>query len=880
MTTPQPTPPAVAERLLRAVCRPEDYPHVAGDLREEFAEWAVPTLGRRSAQWWYYRQVLLCARPGVALRILGREDLRAITRGVGGDVRHAVRSLRTSPATTAVLLATLALGIGANTAMFTVANALLLRPFPFADPDRLVRVHARMGDDQSRLSVREVADLNERAQSFVGFAGYRDSAYNFNGHGGPAEHFVITRVTHHIFDVLGVQPVLGRPWSPLADRTRSFEVALTHDVWVRRFNADPTIIGQHVMMDGYPNTVAAVLPPDFTFPARAALLRTWGINRDPSSYGQRTRRDALVVARIKPGVAFVQAQAELHGIARQLARDFPSTNTGVQLTVEPLRDMYVGHVRPYLLLLSGAVSLVLLMACVNVTNLLLTRATGRHREMAVRAALGASRWRLVRQALVESLVLSAFGGLLGVAFALWALRVLSTMIRGELPPWMDIRVDGVVLVFVTLVSVATALGAGLLPAVAGVRHRLAEQLKEGARGSGGRSRVRNGLVVSQVGLAVVLLVGAGLMVQSFQRLQAVDLGFRPERLVTFHVGLSWNKYDLGRATSFQTRVLEGLRTLPEVEGAFLNTNLPLTGRTSMVPISLPGQASESDRIQNPLVSFQQVSAGYHRGLGIRLLRGRLFEHTDDERAARVAVVSESLATQLWRGRDPIGQQLQPDINAPWRRDWVTVIGVVGDVKHDAPSGTGGLDLYVPYTQAGSQVADFVVRTSGDPNRLLRAVEQVVARVDPEEPVSDVATMDQVVADTVWQRTLATRLFTLFGALALVLACGGLYGVIAYGVSRRMREIGIRGALGARREDVIRMVLADGLRVALPGVALGLIAAAFVGPVLRGVLFEVGPADLVTLAGAPLILLAAAMVACYLPARRAARVDPLTALREE
>jgi putative ABC transport system permease protein len=866
--------------VLRVVLDGSDYPHVSGDLLEEFAEWAVPTLGLRGARRWYWQQVLHCVRQALVDGIRAGLNFRALGVGIGQDITSALRMLRKGPSSALVLLTTLALGIGANAAMFSVAHALLLRPFPFPDPDRLFHIYALVGDDKSRLSVREIADLNERAQVFTAVAGYAHTSYNYNGNGGASENFVVTRTTHQLFDVLGITPLLGASWPAIDDRSRSFDIAITHDLWVRRFNADPAIIGTHVRMDGYPNQVTAVLPPGFSFPANEQVYRSWGIEEDPQTYERRSRREVLAIARLKPNVTREQADAALAALSRQLAADAPETNASVRFAMEPLRETYAGQVRPYLILLMIAVSVVLLMACVNVTSLLLARASGRDREMAVRAALGAGRLRLFRQSLIESVVLSALGGALGIGVAHWGTIAVTSLVRAQLPPWMDIRTDVTVVAFLAVVSLTTALLAGVLPALKLSGHGLIDRLKEGARGSASGSRLRNGLVVAQMSFAMALLVGAGLLIQSFQRLQSVDLGFNPERLLTFHVGLSWNKFDLPDARRFQRDVLAGLKQLPGVEDAFLNTQLPLTGRTSVVHIALPGQDSDNARVANPLVTFQQVSTNYHRGLGIQLVRGRLFDERDHEHAPRVALVSESLAARLWPDREPIGQQLRPDDHFIWNREWVTVVGVVGNVKHDSPAGVAGLDLYLPFEQAGLQSADFLVRAAGDPMALAPAVARVVAAVDPEEPLAHLLTMEQIVANTVWQRSLATRVFTMLGALALALACAGIYGVIAYNVSRRQREIGIRGALGAQRRDLLRLVLSDGLALIVPGVVLGL-ATSLVGMrVMAHLLFEASVVDLAALAGATVVLLAAGLLACFLPARRAARLDALVALRHE
>jgi putative ABC transport system permease protein len=387
-------------------------------------------------------------------------------------------------------------------------------------------------------------------------------------------------------------------------------------------------------------------------------------------------------------------------------------------------------------------------------------------------------------------------------------------------------------------------------------------------------------VIAQVAFALTLLAGAGLLLQSFQRLQAVELGFRPEHLLTFHVGLSWNKYGLQKARAFHEGVLEGLRALPGVEDAFVNTHLPVAGRPEAAIVALRHQTTERERQQNPFVSFQQVTPGYHTGMGISLIQGRLFEAGDNDGSMRVALVSEALAARLWPNCDPIGEEILPDDLDGWKRNWFTVVGVVGNVKQDSLTGADGLTLYVPIGQAGLQSFDFAVRTSGDPRLLAPLIPRVVAAVDPQEPFSGLATMEEIVADTVWQRTLATRVFTVFGALAVALACIGLYGVVAYNVARRQREIGIRGAMGAQRRDVLRLILRDGLALIIPGLAAGVVCAVLAGRAMSALLFHVDPSDAGTVAIAGGVLLLAAVSACAIPARRAAALDPLVALRRE
>jgi predicted permease len=472
-------------------------------------------------------------------------------------------------------------------------------------------------------------------------------------------------------------------------------------------------------------------------------------------------------------------------------------------------------------------------------------------------------------------------GSVGFFVAYFAVRVVSGMITVELPPWMDIRIDNSVLLFLFGMSLLTGLLAGAMPALRASRRDVNRTLSDGSRGSSKDSRILQPLVAIEIAFAVVLLAGAALMVQSFLRLQRVDLGFRPDRLLTFEVGLSWRKYNLECARVFEQQVLRGLSSLPGVEAAVLSTSLPLTGHEQSTQIATDGQASERDQSRNPLVNFQQVSANYHRVMGIPLLQGRYFSDFDHEKSQAVAIVSTHLAKRLWPGEEPLGKHILPaDVMRPWTPTRLTVVGVVGDVKHESPASEPGLDLYMPFVQAGTQYANFAVRASLDAQALAKQALQIVASVDREEPVSEMMTMQQVIENTVWQRRLTGVVFVILGGLALLLATIGTYGVIAYSVTQRVKEIGIRSALGARPPDIIRMVVTDAGRFILPGVAIGIAIALGLGHFVSSLLFEIGATDPLTLGGVVGVLTSVSAVACLVPAWRAANVDPLKALREE
>jgi putative ABC transport system permease protein len=798
---------------------------------------------------------------------------------------HALRQLKRAPGFSLAIILTFALGIGANTAIFSFVHALLVRPFPFADPERLVQVYSWNGSDKGRLSLQEVADLNQRASLFEGFAAYRDSGYNYGGDyaggdGGPAEHIIITMATSNLFHVLGAEPSVGATWPAGDDRSRCFDIVLTNDLWKRRFRSDPNIVGKQVLMDGFPNTVTGVAPAGITFPYREGLFRCWGISSNPQSYAERQRRNASVVGRLRRGVTIEQGRSEIAAIGDRLAREFPATNSRVRFDAAPLRDAYMGDVRPYLLILLGAVGLLLLVACANVANLLLARAAGRQREMAIRAALGAGRGELVRQSLAESLVHSCVGGAIGVAIAYAALPVLTKMITVELPSWMAVRIDGAVLLFALGVVLLTSVLAGLLPAIRGARYELQQALRQGAAGSTRHGSALGPMVTSEVAIATLLLMGAGLMLQSLSRLMNVDLGFRTDHTFTFEMGLSWRKYNYERARDLQTRVLERLKQIPGVTDAAMDTMLPLNGYTAETAIQLDGQLGQ-DIGAAPISGVHQVSANYHRLMGIRLIEGRLFEDRDHPASMKVAIVSRKLARRLSPERSILGVRVLPrDRFGPGAQEWLTIVGVVDDVRHNGPASDAPLDLYVPYLQTGSQGSSFVVRTDLPAKIIHREALRAVASVDPGEPPNDLLMMDEALSRKIWQRRLAGVVFSILAGLALSLAGIGIYGVIAYSVSQRVREIGIRSALGARRADIVRMVVLQGARFVLPGIALGIAAGLLLGRPVQSLLFQISPHDPATLAIVVGVECVIACCACIIPAARAARMDPLSSLRSD
>jgi putative ABC transport system permease protein len=731
----------------------------------------------------------------------------------------------------------------------------------------------------------ELKDLRE-TNVFESVAPYMPGAqYNYSGD-GPPEELSAVLVSREFFSVLGVSQLHGTAWPENFDLERNFGVVLSYQLWKRRFGGDPNILGRKMTLDAAPfYTIYGVMPPDFNFPADTQLFRSIAINPRLPNYTDRDARNVYALARLKPGVSLEQARAELDNLSRRLAQDYPNINTGLSFRMKSLRDFYVGDVRPYLWLLFGAVGFVLLIACTNVASLLLGRSLGRQREIAVRTAVGASRLRLVRQLLTESLVLGALSGLIGLATAwLWT-HLLSSLIRVQLPAWIKIGIDGRVLIFTLALSLLTGLIAGLAPAWQTSRPDINELLKAGARGSSGSSHfLRQTLVVAEIALALVLLVGAGLMVKSFIRLQQTELGFNPDNLLTMRVALPWRKYadDEGpeKQRQFFQQLLQRLTAMSGVEAVALTSNLPLSGETQegKTTFTIEGQ-SAAEQQRNPYLNDLRVSPDYLRAMGIPLLRGRFFNEFDTTKTERVGVISRRFADLAFPGQDPIGKRIKVG-GVDSKAQWTNIIGLVGDVKHEQIASDGGLDLYVSYQQVLDSNMYLLLRTKVPPLTLADQTTREVWASDPEQSTFNIVAMETRVADTIWQLRLSGTLILIFAGLALVLSAIGIYGVMSYTVSQRNRELGIRIAMGATRRDVLRLIIIQGLKLIALGVGFGLLAAFAVSRIMRGLLYSVSPTDLLTFLLVPLFLTGVAIVACLIPAHRATRVDPLGALRNE
>ncbi len=804
------------------------------------------------------------------------------------DARYGVRMLFRSPGVTAAAILALALGIGANTAIFSVVNAVLLRPLPYPDPDRLLSVYQvweireTTADEHDVLSSDDVVMLREGAAAFGQVAAYYSPGGGFaiTG-GGEPEQVAGTAVTAEMFDVLGTRPALGRAFLAEDDRPGAEPVVLlSHALWQRRFGGDPAIVGQTLSINSQLHTITGVMPPGFRFP-RDAVANLWPIFR-PERSTSRPPYYIGTVARLRPGVGATELQEALRSITLQIQEQFPDSSPDWRLDAAPLKDELIGNVRPALYALLGAVVLVMLIATANIANLLLARATARRKEMAVRAALGASRARLARQLVTESLILAGVGGLVGAVLALWGTDLLVRLGPPDLPRLYEVGVDLRVLLYGAAVTISSGIVFGLVPAMRASRPGPSPTLQAGARSTTDRvgRRLRSLLVVTEFALAVTLLAGAGLLMRSFLRLQQVDPGIRPGGILTASISLPQARYpDDAARSAFFRELMERVGSLPGVRSAAISMALPPNRLVMTNPYTIEGRPLPAGRTP-PAAAHLLIGGDFFEALGVPLVRGRTFNAADVSGGPPVMIINKEMADTHFPGEDPIGRRIQlgdPDPESPW----LTIVGIAGDVKYTGLERAPEPTMYTPYEQSLWWPTMYVVvRSTVDPTGLAPAMRARVADLDPLLPLARVRTMDDLLGQSVAGPRFRTMLVGIFAATALLLATVGIYGVLSYTVGQRTHEIGIRMALGARRRNVMALVLAHGMALAGAGLAIGLVATLALGRVLAGLLFGVGPTDPVTFAGVSLVMAAAAFLACYLPARRATRVDPMVALRAE
>ena len=807
---------------------------------------------------------------------IGNEKMDSLLK----DIRYGLRGLLKRPGFTVIALVALALGIGANTAIFSLVNAVVLRPLPFPESDQLVWVYGNIRNGGSRASVSPPDFIDYRTQNkmFEQFAasGTMPRPMNLTGSGDP-ERLMASSVTGNYFDAFKVSPALGRGFSLENEKTGQDQVTvLSYSFWQKRFAGDPQIINKTIILDSKPYQVIGVMPPGLSLPQAAELWVPMTFDGDPEMK-MRKAHFLRPIGRLKAGVTLLQAQADTDRIAAQLAEQYPDSNTGWNLRLLSLREQLVGGTRTIVFILFGAVGFVLLIACANVANLLLVRAAARQKEIALRTALGASRLRIVRQMLTESLLLSILGGALGALLAVWGVQLLVTLSADSLPPTVNVNIDATVLLFTLLVSIVTGLLFGLAPAFRTAKVNLIDSMKDGARGSEGtlRNRTRSLLVILESAVAVVLLIGAGLLIRSLIALQDVNPGFDANNVLTMRIDLPHKKYQAeGKFENFFQQLETRVASLPGVQTVGLITELPLSGQLNDMPFEVegrppvtPDQAFDAD--------FRLINTNYFTALRIPLLRGRNFTEQEVRQGDKVTIVSQQLVDTVFPNEDPLGKRLVSEMS----KQAFEIIGVVGDIRHRSLDNQPFPAMYFPTRNSGGRM-NLVIRTQGDPLSIVGAVRNEVKALDPDQPIAAVRKMSDWVDSSVAGPRYRTTLLGLFAALAMILAATGIYGVMSYSVAQRTHEIGVRMALGARQLDVLKLVVRQGMALTLVGVVLGLIGAFALTRVMQSLLFGVTAKDPFTFAVVAALLIAVAFVACFIPARRATKVDPLIALRYE
>ncbi|MHB8542292.1 MAG: ABC transporter permease [Candidatus Acidiferrales bacterium] len=810
------------------------------------------------------------------------------------DLRYGVRMLAKSPGFTAIAVLTLALGIGANTALFSVVNGVLLNPLPYLQPDRLVALYAKTKDfTRSSISYPNFLDWRRDNRSFSGIAAFREESYDMTGMGEP-ERVKAEMVSGNFFSVLGVKPVVGRLFRPEEDQVGAEPVALiSAGLWKRKFGASSDTLGKTLMLNGVGYAIAGVIPGDFQYHGgnfhQSDVYVPIGQWNDPTFRDRGAGMGMDAVGRLKPGVTLDQAKSDMGAVAQHLAEAYPDKDKGQGITLIPLKQDFTGNIKPFLLVLLAAVGFVLLIACVNIANLLLARSTGRTREFAIRAALGATRARVISQLLTESLLLAVTGGALGLLLAAWGTKAAIRILPEALPRSGEIGLDARVLIFTMAVSIVAGILFGLAPALKTSHSNLQETLKEGGRGSSGaRHRLQGVFVVVEMALALVLLVGAGLMIRSLGKLWNVSPGFEPNHALTFAVSYPTtmgSTPDAVRATMRQLH--DAISAVPGVEAVSLTAGaLPMAG-DSELPFWVEGQPKPATESEMKTALFYAVEPDYLRAMGIPLERGRFLTHQDNEHSPFVIVIDDQFAKRYFAGQDPVGKR----VNFAFFNKAAEIVGVVGHVKQwgldENANSPVHAQFYFPIWQTPDQFmsllarnSQFVARTEGEPTAEVGAVRHALEKLNGDMVMYGAESMDSIISDSLAARRFSMILLGIFAAIALLLSCVGIYGVISYLVGQRTHEIGVRMALGAQRSDVLRLILGQGAKMALIGVAIGIAAGLALTRLMSKMLFGVSAHDPLTFGGVAILLIVVALAACYIPARRAMRTDPMIALRYE
>jgi putative ABC transport system permease protein len=803
------------------------------------------------------------------------------------DLVYAARTLRKSPAFTFVAVLTLALGIGANTAIFSVVYGVLLQPLPYRDAAGLILLNEttpRVGTVS--VSYPNFLDWRTQSTQFSQMAAVSDVGFNLAGVNEP-EAISGEAVSPNFLSMLGVKPFLGRDFdSPEEKAGASPVLLLSYSLWQSHFGADPSALGRTIMLDGRGYAIVGVLPPDFRWPGKTDVLEpigVWAAQNSEDVTQRGARGDLVVLGRLAPVATLAQARSEMEGIASRLAKEYPGSNDQFGVELKPIREAFVSEMRPAILALFGAVIFVLLIACANVANLLLVRGSGRTREIALRMALGATRTRIIRQMLMESLLLAILGGGIGLFLAFAGIRSMTGMIGADRLSGATVEIKGVVLLFAAGIVALATFVFGLVPALRSTKTNVLANLKEGSAGAGSgasQNRLRAVFVVAELALSLILLTGAGLMMKSLHLLLSVSPGFEPDRVLRMEMDLRSAQYDKDPAIrKFWERVLDQVSVLPGVQSASLGSNPPMTDSHGRTDITIEGMVLPKPG-SFPHPDTHVISPGYFTTMGIPLLSGRSFTQTDIENTQQVGIINAKLAKEYFPNGDAVGKRFmfgRPSTDVP---AWIEIVGVVGDTKLYGLTNPARLEVYRPFLQAARSEMDLLVKSSVDPAAMTSAIRGAIASIDKDQPIVGISTMNQLVSDSVSTRTFTLILLGLFSGLALVLAAIGIYGVISYSVAQRTRDIGIRIALGASRRDVLHDVVGLGLRLTLIGLLFGLIGAFAVTRVLSSLLYGVRSTDALTFIAVSLVLIVVALLASYLPARRAMRIDPIVALRYE